>query len=126
MSSVGENVTYIAPTDVLAGDQRILARVGPGTENAAIVTGISGDMVNLLVFPDQQEPFHLRDMTATEDPVKGSVAAVGAVAPSRTKTKTPGQPAAPSHRAAETHKPETPDPYAPPQTHKPTPTPSRR
>lgn len=86
MAAVGEVGIYKAPTDILAGDSQILARVGPGTESAALVTGVSdaGATVNLRVFPDQQSEFSIRGLNETEDPVKGSfITALGTQPASR-------------------------------------------
>ena len=80
MAAVGEVGIYKAPTDIKAGDPQILARVGPGTESAALVTGVSnaGATVNLRVFPDQQSEFSIMGLNETEDPVKGTfVTALG-------------------------------------------------
>ena len=75
MCSVGTPGFYTAPTDMQA-DQRILARVGPGTESAAIVTGVSADgrFVNLRVFPDQGEAFHIQGIGFGDDEQRGSFA----------------------------------------------------
>ena len=94
MCSVGDAVTYKAPTDVKAGDSTILARVGPGVVCAAIVTAINdedGSNVNLRVFPDQQEDFSIKGLTEDEDPVKGSYAEKEAAAPppARSASKAP-------------------------------------
>lgn len=72
MAAVGEVGVYKAPTDVQAGDPQILARVGAGTESAALVTGVSGELVNLRVFPDQQNDFSIRGLSLMEDPEKGA------------------------------------------------------
>ena len=73
MCSIGTPGFYTAPTDMKA-DQRILARVGPGTESAAFVTGVSPDgrFVNLRVFPDQGEPFHLQGIGFGDNEQLGS------------------------------------------------------
>jgi hypothetical protein len=96
MAAVGETGVYKAPTDVQAGDPQILARVGAGTESAALVTGVSEDglAVNLRVFPDQQTEFSIRGLTVTEDPVKGAfgpvaTAPIGLSARSTSKAPTP-------------------------------------
>jgi len=58
----------------MQADQRILARVGPGTESAAIVTGVSADgrFVNLRVFPDQGEAFHIQGVGFGDNEQLGS------------------------------------------------------
>jgi len=86
--AVGATGVYKAPTDMAANPQ-VLARVGPGTESAAIVTGESADasLVNLRVFPDQQEDFSLRGIGLVDDPLLGSfVVAEPPVAPVVTRT----------------------------------------
>lgn len=74
--AVGAVGVYKAPTD-MAANQQVLARVGPGTSSAAIVTGESADatLVNLRVFPDQQEDFSLRGIGLVDDPLMGSFVA---------------------------------------------------
>jgi len=73
MCAIGTPGFYTAPTDMQA-DQRILARVGPGTESAAIVTGVSADgrFVNLRVFPDQGEAFHIQGVGFGDNEQLGS------------------------------------------------------
>jgi len=73
MCAIGTPGFYTAPTDMQA-DQRILARVGPGTESAAIVTGVSADgrFVNLRVFPDQGEAFHIQGIGFGDNEQLGS------------------------------------------------------
>lgn len=86
---VGAIGVYKAPTDMAANPQ-VLARVGPGTESAALVTGESADatLVNLRVFPDQQEDFSLRGIGLVDDPLMGSfVAAEPPTAPITTSRR---------------------------------------
>lgn len=100
MAAVGEAGVYKAPTDVQAGNPQVLARVGPGTLNAAIVTAVSGDIVNLRVFPDQQSEFSLRGIGIVDDPLVGfftpgahpEAPPAGDALSSRTKTTTPPPP----------------------------------
>jgi hypothetical protein len=75
--TVGVTGVYKAPTDMAAADPRVLARVGPGTESAALVTGVSADgaLMSLRVFPDQQEDFSIRGIGIVDDPVIGSFVA---------------------------------------------------
>jgi len=72
--AIGVTGVYKAPTDMAAADPRVLARVGPGTESAALVTGVSADgaLVSLRVFPDQQEDFSIRGIGIVDDPIIGS------------------------------------------------------
>jgi hypothetical protein len=72
--AIGVTGVYKAPTDMAAADPRVLARVGPGTESAALVTGVSADgaLMSLRVFPDQQEDFSIRGIGIVDDAVLGS------------------------------------------------------
>jgi len=74
MTAVGTCGTYKAPTDMQAAPKEVLARVGPGTLSAALVTWISEDTktVNLRVFPDQQESFVIRGVEFGDNPILGN------------------------------------------------------